>query len=91
MQRMHGLLVTCLLGTLSDSVMNVTECLALHRHRVTARRRPLPMTEQQSKLSLTLFWRPREGEAQRGLGISYDFHAPIIWTSATRIVLRNEK
>jgi hypothetical protein len=87
-QQMPGLLVTCLLGTLSDSVMNEADYPALHHRRV---RRPPPMTEQQGKPSLTLFWRQREREdKQRGLVILYDVHAPTIWTIAIYIVFRNE-
>jgi hypothetical protein len=87
-QQMPGPLVTCLPGTLSDSVMNETDYPALHHRRV---RRPPPMTEQQSKPSLTLFWRQRERkDKQRGLVILYDVHELTIWTIATHIVFHNE-
>ena len=62
MQQVHDLLVMCLLGTLSDSFMNGTECPAQRHRRGMTHNCPQPMIEQQSKPSLTLFWRPKEGE-----------------------------
>lgn len=64
--------------TLFDNVMNGIDYPTQHHHRVTTHHRLEWMIEQQSKPSLTLFWRPKEGEdSHRTLAILYDANAPI--------------